>query len=697
MRNFHSLYKFCNPAMFRAVPVNKEVKQHFLIRYVKIINNNGLTAANSYFKELRLLFMRLIAGELSEPQFVEALRAHRIKFDGPMRRLVATAKSQPTYVLNFLKFPTGNPQNCGDEESTYRELVEELSSTTFKRNLDVDVLMQRTIEFLIDEGKRPRQMRRPGLADAFAPLSRAQLGRLARSVQKAGGNYVNPREYADCQYLYDSRGGLYYSPQFIIDRERYRDPYLCEKGPVGEIHLVQKGTDDYRAVAVPNRFLQLELQPAYNWLTLLTHRTRAEATFDQSQYDHLIQQWVDAPDVTPYGVDIHHATNTLPFEHGRLLISKLIDIHIRDLNYERVYVEEYLPLSDGSHTYNTRNYSEMLGSKVLKSFRTFEKMAKAPWNIPRTGFGTVQFLTGQPLGTLPSFRVLNFQNMLYAEMAILKSKDQLMKLIHTDPETLCTSHEMSRAQVDLYLREAKNQVWDLINNQQYVVLGDDIVFKHSNVGKCYIDLLSVTGVPLSLHKSFRGSLVEFAGKVFVKNQIPRYITDQTVITNNNLFEWSRATGIPISWKQLPSQMRGRLIGRYSTYAKVAQKLKMAVPSSTRCLPGVFNHIMKEVTGSTTPYGGWNTYHQLVVEASKEASLVVPDIGSYTFPIWDGEKVEIYTAAQHRNRLNTPYRGSYIRSGRPQWKNTKYLLDTSDFLLGTGLAAQLWFDQDRNKV
>ena len=683
--------------MFRAVHVNKEVKQHFLVRYVKLIQSNGLSNANSYFKNLRLLFMRLIAGELSDPQFVESLRTLRIKYDGPMRKLMATAKSQPSQVLNFLKFPSGNPFNKGDEDSTYRDLVDELSQASHRRNIDVDVLAQRTIEFLIQEGKRPRRMRRPGLADAFAPFSPAQLGRLTKSIQKSKGHYVNPRQYADCRYLQDHKGGVYYSQQFMIDRERYKDPYLCDKGPVGEIHLVQKGTDDFRAVAVPNRFLQLELEPSYYWLTALTQRTRAEATFDQSQYDHLIQQWVDAEDIQPYGVDIHHATNTLPFEHGRNLISKLLDIHIRDLYNEKVFVEEVIPMLDGSHTYNSRNYSESVGSLVLQSYRKFEKIAKAPWIIPREGYGTVRFLTGQPLGTLPSFRVLNFQNMLYAEMAILRSSDQLRKFYNTPEEQLVEVYQTTKEKIASLKQWARNRVWDLSNNQQYVVLGDDIVFKHQEVAKHYINILDVTGVPLSLHKSFKGKLVEFAGKVFIKNQIPRYITDQTVLTNNNLFEWSRATGIPISWNQVPFKLRSRLERRFQKYRTVASKLNLVVPDSTRCIPGVFNHIMKEVTGSTTPYGGWSTYHQLVMDASKEATLVVPDTGSYTFPVWTGEKMEIYTASQHRNRLNVPIRGNYQRSGRPQWKDTKYQLDTSDFLLGTGLAAQQWYDEDRAKA
>lgn len=695
MRLNNPLYNFCNPAMFRAVPVNSEVKNHFLIRYVKLINNNGLPAANSYFKNLRLLFMRLIAGEISNPQFVESLRSSRIKYDRPMRQLVATAMSQPSVVLNFLKFPTGNPQNKGDEDSTYKDLVEELSSPNHRRNLEVDVLIQKTIEFLIDEGKRPRNLRRPGLADAFAPLSQSQLGQLTKTVQKAKGHYVYPMQYADCRYLQDNKGGVYYSQQFVVDRERYKDPYLCDKGPVGEIHLVSKGTDDFRAVAVPNRFLQLELEPSYYWLTHLTHRTRAEATFNQAQYDALIQSWVDDEHITPYGVDIHHATNTLPFEHGRTLVSKLLDVHIRDLYSQYIRVEEVVPLSDNSHTFNSRNYSESLGSLVLSSYRKFEKMAKAPWKIPREGYDTVRFITGQPLGTLPSFRVLNFQNMLYAEMAIRRSTDILRGYYNQPTAQLAEKFSVSIEKVESLKRHIRNRVWDMDNNQQYVVLGDDIVFKHEDVAQYYIEILTVTGVPLSLHKSFKGKLVEFAGKVFVKNQTARYITDQTVLTNNNLFEWSRATGIPIQWNHIPFKLRGRLERRYSKYRAIAHKLNLAVPESTRCIPGVFNHIMKEVTGSTTPYGGWSTFHQLVLDASKEATRVDTNYGSYTFPVWDGERMEIYTAPQHRNRLNRAQRPVSQQAGRPSWKNTKYHLDTSDFLLGTGLAAQRWYDESQS--
>lgn len=150
---------------------------------------------------------------------------------------------------------------------------------------------------------------------------------------------------------------------------------------------------------------------------------------------------------------------------------------------------------------------------VERSWTLFVHASKGVWL--NEGYRD-RWYVGQPLGALPSFRCLGLtHNLLLASLAF----------------TLGYGHD------------------------PYVVLGDDVVIMNKKLRKAYIQLMTSAGIPLSLHKSYEGRGVEFAGKWFFKNQAPFYNTDQHAITWNSLFDYQFATGVYIPYGNLPTKIR----------------------------------------------------------------------------------------------------------------------------------------------
>jgi hypothetical protein len=150
---------------------------------------------------------------------------------------------------------------------------------------------------------------------------------------------------------------------------------------------------------------------------------------------------------------------------------------------------------------------------VLESAHLFRDVNQGWW---LNGHYPVRWTIGQPLGSLPSF--------------------DLLGLTHN---CLLEALSFSRA----------------LLHSPYCILGDDLLVFNKRLRRNYIEFMESAGVPLSIQKSYEGNLVEFAGKVFIKNQIPRYRSDQKAIGFHSLFDYQRSTGILIDYNKLPGKLR----------------------------------------------------------------------------------------------------------------------------------------------
>jgi hypothetical protein len=153
---------------------------------------------------------------------------------------------------------------------------------------------------------------------------------------------------------------------------------------------------------------------------------------------------------------------------------------------------------------------------VNKSWDLFVECSRGPWENDGQ---ITKWTVGQPLGCLPSFVTLAITHNIFLESLAF----------------LCG-----------------------YRHSPYAVLGDDVVITTKKLRKKYISQLLNRGIPLSLHKSYEGNLTEFAGKVYIRNQVPFYTSDQSPIYFSNLFDYQRSTGIPIPWDHLPKSLKTKL-------------------------------------------------------------------------------------------------------------------------------------------
>jgi hypothetical protein len=176
----------------------------------------------------------------------------------------------------------------------------------------------------------------------------------------------------------------------------------------------------------------------------------------------------------------------------------------------------------------------LLSDEQRKSLDLFLEVAKGRWN---NGGYLDRWSVGQPLGTLPSFPILAITHNLFCEALSF-----VLGYTHSP----------------------------------YAILGDDLVVFSRKLRTAYIRQMQNCGVPLSLHKSYEGNLVEFAGKIFIPNMAPFYSPDHgQALTWNNLLDYQWASGITVPWNLVSQSTLGSRFKR-SVRAAIA-KFKDSTP------------------------------------------------------------------------------------------------------------------------
>jgi hypothetical protein len=198
-----------------------------------------------------------------------------------------------------------------------------------------------------------------------------------------GGNGLTTDDYS---YLF----GLLPddSKEFLSDYEASlpcmnRTPNFFEGTFVGQIHHIpKKGTVKRRAIAPPNRFVQLGTVPVDLQLeqTLRKIGQVRDCTFNQTRLNRYIANRVNNDTLYAGSVDLHQATDFLPFEWMNSIWNFL--------------------------------YSGRVESMVESSWRLFCHMANGAWW--NEGYRDT-WSTGQPLGALPSFKCLAITHNLFLE------------------------------------------------------------------------------------------------------------------------------------------------------------------------------------------------------------------------------------------------------------------------------------------
>jgi hypothetical protein len=598
-----------NAVILSAIPLDKEMKRYFLRLFKRIVENNGPAFACSKFKMLREKLMLYASNRERQNTLEQSLRGTGFKVTGWLRKLFRYMDTQPEYVMSFMKLycgPNEPIETVGQRAEAQHQTLDasrKINSTTPKvleKWLTVFARFATLSEFDYDEirlGNYPelKFMEKYAMSHSYSEfLAYSRKWKKILFVERRSDSdalkemqeleplpemYVDfdgSPEMMNSQSLENDAWQIYNmgllvgdddcpisasSYSFVLDQlndgwiwsltdDESALEYKPEKASildgcyVGHIHHIpKKGTVNRRSIAVPNRFLQMGMGPVNGLFERLLKKLGKignDCTYDQNRMDTKIQNRVTNPNLYVGSVDLHQATDHLPFSWMETIWDKV--------------------------------FAGRVSAYDEKSWRLFVEVSRGPWE--NQGY-LDRWPVGQPLGCLPSFKVLGITHNL-----------------------LCEALSFANG----------------FGHSPYCILGDDIVIFNKKLRREYIALMNNAGVPLSLHKSYEGRLVEFAGKLFIANQAPFYNTDHKAITWNCLFDYQIATGTYIPWQQIPLGLKKKI-------TKICKDQKL----NDSMVPPVYafaHYMQSQPRGSHMPTG-IGLKRNLFLEAVKQFSAI-PD-------------------------------------------------------------------------
>lgn len=597
-----------NRPIVDSIPMDKQMKKYFIKLYQKMIIHNGPRYACDKFKGLREVLMQYRADPQRKQHEAEYWKLSGFRTNGWLKKLFAYSDSNPQYAFNFVKLYCGfhkEPVVSVEEavENQHKTLEETAAvNTRVPGFLERWLLMIKRGPITRQEYYHVKKTGKPSWLASFAkkhsykeysnyvyrwrgklrvrPLSKQDMSDAIDNYRPSTTIYIDVES--------DKQSSLYRSTSFeedtiqflamgwsigdepwsILDAKTYNwclnkinpalawysdEDYvdLCKEAGhklsfmdgqyLGQIHHIpKKGTVKRRSICAPNRYLQCGMAIADAQLTQVAKQLGAtyeeqygtpelagdneyadkhllrDCTFNQTACNSYIIECVNNPHRYAGSVDLHQATDFLPFSWMERIWEVLF--------------EPYVP------------------NDVKMSWELFKQFSKGPM---LNGDYLDRWVTGQPLGAVPSFRCL------------------------------CLTHNL--------LLESLSFVCGY-DYSPYVVLGDDVVIMQQKVRSRYIKLMNQAGVPLSLHKSYEHHLVEFAGQVFIKNNAPFYTSDQVPVLWHNLFSFQTCTGIYIPWDKVPDKVQrqfvkavGRAMQMSIATCYTGDKLKALAKEVYRCI------------------------------------------------------------------------------------------------------------------
>lgn len=291
--------------------------------------------------------------------------------------------------------------------------------------------------------------------------------------------YTNPLTYKThkASYVHDMSNlyriltgvSVYYNPSATV--EEFEPTEL-----VGKISFLQEPGHKLRSVANPFRIHQVLLHAfgkcMWNFLKTLPW----DATFDQNRFDQIIHDHLKSKKKI-YSVDLSSFTDNFPLDFQVLLVEQLIT-RSRAILKEKTAPFSRLQREDLTWLEDTYQYLSL-----------FWYISRGEWYCSERPEKPIIWTKGQPLGLYPSFPLAS----------------------------LC--HGM----LLLHLCKKEYQPYDLeinrIHDNQFFVLGDDVVILNQELYESYRHMLDLLGSPVSEEKTFcSDQFSEFAGKIITKSE-----------------------------------------------------------------------------------------------------------------------------------------------------------------------------------
>lgn len=537
-----------NECILDSIPLNKKLKRYFLSKYRILAKHNGLQHAASVFADLRVVMLEYRADPDRSNKRSTYIDKCPVRKNGWLSMLFDYSDSQPEYVLNFLKLYVGlNEPLVSVEQSANQQHValQHVSSDT-----NIPSFLRRWVEML----KAPQL--------SYRKYQQLREG-VSRVINGVSSGFAATHTYDDYSaYFRRWRRIMKISPlddlavhESIVSKEplpeMYKD-FIDGNSMSLEADLIDflnmllysdgGGQDEDLALSPQSLyFVYSKLNP--DLIHLLDEYQSGSIELSEKP-SFLSGLYVGHVHHIPKKGTVKRRPIAVPNRFLQMglapiysLLSKLVFKFPKDATYNQDKFDKaicnrvsnpnlYIGSVDLSQATDNLPFSwgeyvieELLISgqhpDVIASWDLFREMSKSMWY--NDGIMS-KWTVGQPLGSLPSFMTLSITHNIFLE----------------------------------------SLAWDCgYVHSPYAVLGDDVVIFTKKLRNKYISEMKKRRIPLSLHKSFKGNLTEFAGKTYIRNHVPFYTPDQSAITFTNLFDFQKASGILLPWNNLPRCTRRR--------------------------------------------------------------------------------------------------------------------------------------------
>lgn len=543
--NNHS-NRHCNTVIIENIPLPKDLKSYWVRVFTRWEVNNGAQFAAQKMKNLRETIMSYISDPNRLRDRTIYVRTAGVRRNMFLYMLFEYAETQPYDVLNLLKMYTYHDQPLVSVEESALTMQEYLTSrvNTIReaRLRPVFTQVGRILGYIANDYFLENSM-----DESKLDLMIHELDLILQSVgfQRAGRTRIQARAF----WLYLARR------LFFIPHYEYRSTST----------VVPSLYKDYQPEHKSSLSFSRDLyQYSYLKAFLLSDTEQSLIEEGLSLEDRILIKDIsdkEVPEEFRCNLDcvgqVHHipkkgTTDRRPIavpnrflQRGleplarylyRALFSFPLDATFDQSRFDaeivnRMKADRYVGSVDLSHATDNLPYSwtraifdpiiNLLPEEIQVSYQLFNKMLTYSWNNEGSD---AYWEIGQPLGSLPSFAMLGLTHNLIAYLAA-------------------------------YIAGRK---------ASHYVLGDDIIFTDRVVRKRYMEMMKYSNIPLSLHKSYDERMCEFAGKIYIKNQIPRYSSDHNVITWNSLFDYQRSTRTRFRYGTLPKQIRHKWTRKFVT-------------------------------------------------------------------------------------------------------------------------------------
>lgn len=303
---------------------------------------------------------------------------------------------------------------------------------------------------------------------------------------------------------------------------------------------------------------------------------------------------------------------------------------------------------------------------VRRSWDLFCETTRAEWY--NSGYPT-RWTVGQPLGSLPSFYTLAITH-----NCVLEALAFSCGLLHSP----------------------------------YCILGDDLLVNNKKLRKLYISEFEKRGIPLSLQKSYEGNLTEFAGKIYIKGQLPAYRSDHQPLTWESLFDYQRATGIRIPWRHLPRSLQ-KMVERTITdllsdspkkFPALKPKVKGIYPMAMALAPASYNLAVTGLVGERSGLG--KNLNQVLIDRlalfylnleKEEVIPPSPELASDIFRLGNA----VMTWSGRRSCVKHGYHLRVKKVQLPEWFKAKVRPNTTSSVVRSAFCALVAQELPHNEL